>query len=70
MMIGEIRHLADNTTLNEHRKATSEAYTRELSIPANHTLLDHHPPLPLLTNGSWYGHPLTPFQRLCKPLNE
>ena len=24
-MIGENRHLADNATLNEHRKATSEA---------------------------------------------
>jgi len=28
-MIGENRHLADNATLNKHRKAMSEATTRE-----------------------------------------
>jgi len=46
MMIGENRHLADNATLNKHRKVPSEAATRELPILANHTLIDHHPPLP------------------------
>ena len=70
MRIGENRHLADNATLNKHRKATSEASTRELPILTNHVLLDHHPPLPLLTNGSWYGNPLSPFQLHCKPSNE
>ena len=43
MMITENRHLADNATLNKHRKATSEAYTRELTTPVNHTLLHHLP---------------------------
>jgi len=49
-MIGENRHLPDNATLNKHRKVTSGAPTRALSILANHKLVDHHPPLPLLTN--------------------
>jgi len=69
-MIGENRHLADNATLNTHRKAPSEVSTRELPILANHTLLNHRPPLPLLTNWSWYGRPLSPFLRYCKPSNE
>jgi len=34
MMIDEYRHLADNATLNKHRKVTSEAYARALSIIA------------------------------------
>jgi len=46
LMIGENRHLADNATLNKHRKATSEASTRELPILAERTLVDCHPPLP------------------------
>ena len=45
VMIGENRHLADNATLNKHRKVPSEAPTRALSILANHTLVDHHLPL-------------------------
>jgi len=69
-MIGENRHLAENATLNKHRKAPSEAPTRELPILINNTLLDHRPPLPELANGSWYGHPLPPFLRYCKPSNE
>ena len=32
--------------LNEHRKVPSEASMRELPIPTNHTLVDHHLPLP------------------------
>ena len=51
-MIDENRHLADNATLNKHRKQPSEATTRALPILAYHTLIDHHPPLPLLANGS------------------
>ena len=47
MLIGENRHLADNTTLNEHHKATSEASTRELPIFSNHTLVHHHHPPPI-----------------------
>jgi len=35
-MIGENRHLTDNATLNKHRKATSEAYTRDLPILAKY----------------------------------
>ena len=46
MMIGEIRHLVDNATLNKHCKATSEASTRTLPILANHTSLNYRPPLP------------------------
>ena len=69
-MIGENRHLADTATLNKHRKVTSEAPTRELPILANHMPVDHHPPLPLLTNEGWYGRPLSPFQLYCKPSNE
>ena len=61
-MIGENRHLAGNATLNKHCKVPSEAPTRELPILAERTLVDHHPPLPLLTNWSWYRHPLVPFQ--------
>jgi len=45
-MIGEIFHLADNGTLNKHRKVPSEVSTRELPILANHKLLGHRPPLP------------------------
>ena len=45
-MIGENRHLAYTATLNKHRKVTSEAYTGELPILANHTLLDLYPTLP------------------------
>jgi len=45
-MTGENRHLADNATLNKHRKVTSEASTCSLPILANHTLVDHRPPLP------------------------
>ena len=48
MMIGENRHLADKATLNKYRKVPSEATTRELPILANHTLLNHPPPLPRL----------------------
>ena len=69
-MIGENRHLADNATLNKHSKVPSEAPKWPLPILANHRLVDHHHPLPLLTNGSWYGRPLVPFQRHCKPSNE
>jgi len=70
MMNGENRYLADNTTLNKHRKTTSEAYTRELPLLANHALLHHHHSLPCSANARWYGHPLPPFQRYCKPSNE
>jgi len=45
-MINENRHLADNATLNKHRKATSEASTRELTILANHKLVRRYHPLP------------------------
>jgi len=45
-MIGENRHLADNATLNKHRKVPSEASTRELPLLAERTLVDHHHPLP------------------------
>ena len=41
-MIGENRHLAENATLNKHRKAPSEAPTLELPILAKHTLVNHH----------------------------
>ena len=47
MMIGENRHLADNATLNKHRKVPSEAVACTLSILSNHALLDHHHPTPL-----------------------
>ena len=85
MMIDENRHLAllaNNATLNEHRKATSEESTRELLILANHRLVDHHHPLPLLTARELVRlrppAPLsaalhfsgTAFQRHCKPSNE
>ena len=60
-MIGENRHLAENATLNKHRKAPSEAPTRALPILAELTQVDHLLPLPLLTNWSWYGRPLAPF---------
>ena len=62
----ENRHLADNATLNKHRKVTSEAYTREQPILAEFALVDYHPPLPYLNNWSWYGRPLAPFQQHCK----
>jgi len=66
-MIGENRHLTDNAMLNKHRKAPSEASTRELPILPNHTLLHPHPTLPYLTNWSWCGRPLAPFLRHCTP---
>ena len=46
MMIGENRHLADNATLNKHRKATSETYVRAVNYSPYHALVDNHPPLP------------------------
>jgi len=61
VMIGENHHLADSATLNKHRKVPSEASTGPLPILANHTLLNHHHPLPLLTNVGWYGLPFPPF---------
>jgi len=65
MMNGENQHLADNPTLNEHRKAPSEASTRELPILANHPLSPHDLPPPLGCCGLFRSAPTSHLLSLC-----